>query len=200
MVNRARNGDEPAKRPATRRPASARTPSGPGPTPQPQFDGLEIEHDPRFQQITWRVQRVSWFGMLLVLVAALLGLFGSGPLSRTFAVDPGAPLWLEYERFGRQQRANVLRLHLGPDSTRGTQARVWLDRAYIESVEVSEISPPPLRSEAGVGRVHYTFAVTEPGRPTAITIEVKPQTIGNLQGQAGLDQGPPIRFRQWIYP
>lgn len=159
-----------------------------------------MEHDLRVQQITWRVQRISWFGMVLVLVAALLGLFGSGPLSRSFAVDPGSPLRLEYERFGRQQRATMLRLHLGSDLTQGSRALVWLDRSYVESVEVREISPPPLDSMAGIGRIHYTFAITEPGRPTAITFEVRPQTIGSLSGQAGLDNESLIRFQQWIYP
>ena len=44
---------------------------------------LEVGQDLDFQRREWAVQRVGWGAMALVILAALLGLFGSsGPLSR----------------------------------------------------------------------------------------------------------------------
>lgn len=42
---------------------------------------LEIEEDLDHQRRCWKLERASWAVMALVLLAAMAGLFGSGPLS-----------------------------------------------------------------------------------------------------------------------
>ncbi len=46
-------------------------------------DALEIYDDPESHRRGWMAQRVAWSAALLVLLAAGLGLFGGGVLSRT---------------------------------------------------------------------------------------------------------------------
>jgi hypothetical protein len=67
-----------------------------------QYSGdLVIEQDLRFQRRTWVAQRVGWGVIACVLVAALLGLLGSGPFaSRTLDSTQGG-FRLEYELFLR---------------------------------------------------------------------------------------------------
>jgi hypothetical protein len=43
---------------------------------------LEIQEDLPFQRREWLVERVAWGVMALLIVAALLGLFGTGPDDR----------------------------------------------------------------------------------------------------------------------
>ena len=62
---------------------------------------LEIAQDMTFQRRSWAVQRVGWGVVAVTIGAALLGLLGSGPLSRSTAVAPGA-FAVEYERFVRE--------------------------------------------------------------------------------------------------
>ncbi|MBX6316750.1 MAG: hypothetical protein IRY99_28130 [Isosphaeraceae bacterium] len=140
---------------------------------------------------------MGWYAMLALLLAALLGLFGSGPLSHGTAGEPGSPIRLEYERFGRQERETTLRIHLQPGADR---VRVWIDRTYLEAIEIKAISPPPERAEAGPHRVGYLFAIADATRPAVITFWVKPQRFGVLSGEVGLDDGTMLRFHQWIYP
>lgn len=52
---------------------------------------LEIEEDLDFQRRMWRLQQIGWALLVLVVVAALLGLFGKGPLSRAVASRVGVP-------------------------------------------------------------------------------------------------------------
>lgn len=76
---------------------------------------LELDQDIDFQRRSWAVQRVGWGVMALVALAALLGLFGPGPINNAITGSKEAPLWLEYKRFGRfQTSAMLLRVHLGP--------------------------------------------------------------------------------------
>jgi hypothetical protein len=69
---------------------------------------LEIPEDLPFQRREWVAERVAWAVMALLIAGALLGFFGTGPLSRTTAGDEAGPLWLEYERFARLLAAGAL--------------------------------------------------------------------------------------------
>ena len=72
-----------------------------------QVGDLEIEQDLGFEERAWRVQRVSWFIMFLVIALALIGLFGTGPLSSARTGSSGDEFSANYERFAR---------HLGNES------------------------------------------------------------------------------------
>jgi hypothetical protein len=62
---------------------------------------LEIEEYIGFQRRDWAVRHIAWAILALVVLAALLGLFGNGILSKANLGDDEMPLQLEYERFGR---------------------------------------------------------------------------------------------------
>jgi hypothetical protein len=46
----------------------------------PQFDGLQLPQDLRFLRVEWKLQRLAWGALALILVAALAGLLGKGSL------------------------------------------------------------------------------------------------------------------------
>ena len=48
---------------------------------------LQIHQDLCQERREWKIQRVGWLLMALMLVAALAGLLGPGPLSSTIAED-----------------------------------------------------------------------------------------------------------------
>ena len=53
---------------------------------------LEISPDLNFQRRSWAMQRFAWVVLALFILAALLGLFGPGPLSQTRAEQQDSPL------------------------------------------------------------------------------------------------------------
>jgi len=75
---------------------------------------LDINQDLAFQRRSWSLQRIGWGLIALVLIAALLGLFGHGPLSEATTDDPSLPIRLAYERFGRFGSPLVLRIRVEP--------------------------------------------------------------------------------------
>jgi hypothetical protein len=83
--------------------------------------------------------------LALLILAAIVGLFGPGLLSRAVAGRQAGPLWAEYQRFWRVQSPMSLRLHFGPEAARNGQARVWLSRSYLDAMRVQHVTPPPLR-------------------------------------------------------
>jgi hypothetical protein len=161
---------------------------------------LEISQDLNSQRRSWAVQRFGWVMLALLILAACLGLFGPGPLSRAMAGQQDDPLWAEYHRFWRLKSPMSLRLHLGPQAARSGQARVWLSRSYLEAMSVQHVTPPPQHVEAGSDRLTYVFTLSSPERPTTVTFNIEPETPGSISGQVGLENGQTVSFRHFIYP
>src|SRR6185503_10274526 len=77
-------------------------------SPPVRIGDLELNQDLDLQRKTWTVQRIGWGGMALIVVAALAGVFGSGPLTRTEVTDNPQTFRLLYDRFGRYEGELVL--------------------------------------------------------------------------------------------
>ena len=87
--------------------------------------GIDLADDISLQEKTWRVQRVGWAVMALLVAAGLAGVFARGPLSRAEAQGQG--LRLEYERFERYQAPSEIRVRLAPDAVVDGSVALMLD-------------------------------------------------------------------------
>jgi hypothetical protein len=165
-----------------------------------QAHDLDIDQDLAFAQRSWRIQRAAWLGMGVVLLLALAGVFGSGPLSRSDASLPGF-LRLQYQRFARHQAPQVLIARLEPAATRAGEVRLWVDRQYLDDSKVDTITPPPSRVEAAADRLVYVFSTRRPGEPVTIVFTLQSERIGLSSGRVGLDDAEGfVPFRQFVYP
>jgi hypothetical protein len=160
---------------------------------------LEINEDLGFQRRMWAFQRVGWAVLVLVVMAALFGLLGPGLLSISATVgSEGVALSVEeYEQVLRYRKPTTLRLGMGAGAG---EARVWLDRKYLEGFQVQKVTPEPDSVEAGPDRLTYVFDVAELSEPTSVTFDLQPQKTGLLKGRVGLDDGEQLSFSQFVYP
>ena len=165
----------------------------------PRVGDLEIDQDLDFERRSWTAQRIAWVLTALVLLAALAGLCGPGPLSETTAGE-GGPISLEYSRFERRHAPNSMLIHLGSGSTRDGKAQVWMDREFMENIEVHRISPEPERVELQPDRLVYEFPVPDASRPTAVSLFYEAERLGVRSGRIGLVGGQPVSFTQLVFP
>jgi hypothetical protein len=159
-----------------------------------QHRGLEIPEDMDFQRREWTAQRFGWGVMALLLVTALAGFFGVGPVSHSSAERDG--LRLEYERFGRLRHPTTLRFHFSVGER--DSATVFVSRKYFSSVQIENVTPHPEKIESDLDWLIYSFPIRQ--RSGGATFYLKPERFGTLSGEARLAQGEPISFRQFIYP
>jgi hypothetical protein len=171
---------------------------------------VQIEEDPRFQRREWRVQRVAWLVFALIIVAALAGVFGRGPLSS--ASVSGAGLRLDYERLARWRTPQTLTIQLTGDDAAAGPHVIWISRDYLEGVEIERITPEPASERLSPGRVEFHFnqiivgastatAAARPAEaPPTITFSLLATARGRRSGSLGLNDGPPIEFWQFIMP
>ncbi len=165
------------------------------------YGDLQIEQDPTFQQREWRVQRIGWWLLAGFVVAAALGLFGGGPLSRAQAGERGAPLWIEYERFTKVGAPTRLLVHAQAaphDGSWGLDLRVA--RPYFDAMEITRMVPQPASVEVGAELVRLWFAAPSArAEPLTVILDVQPRTIGWHRAVWAGAQGARVSFVQLAY-
>ena len=162
--------------------------------------GLEIATDLKQQRRLWIMERIGWTIMATVVVAALAGVFGSGPLSHATAGQPGSALRVDYDRFARHEAPGEMRAHIDAKQAQGNKLRIWISRGYLDEVEIERTVPQADSSQLDNNRVIYIFSVTETSNPAEVSFHVRPKGYGKTAGSIGVVGGPEVQFSQFIYP
>lgn len=159
---------------------------------------LDIDQDLNYQRRAWLVERVGRALMALLILAALFGLLGNGPVSFTRVADPVTGLGLEYDRFLHNSAGSNVRVHVPPPAS--GEFRLWMSQAYLDAVRFRQIVPEPFRVEAGRAGATFVFRAAEPGQAAVVVFRIEPERPGSVPGEVRLGDGPPVRFEQFVYP
>jgi len=159
-----------------------------------------IEHQKRLRTF----QHVAWGVLALLTVLAFLGAFGGGPLSKATATRDGEPIQVAYERVGHRQsqfHPVKLALTLGDGAFQDGQARVYINRSYLDALQLQSMNPLPDSQEPAPGGTVYVFSGNGPAE---VTVTLQASKMGVQKAEIGLMNGEelrsPITFSQFIYP
>lgn len=145
------------------------------------------------------MQRVIWVLLSILLLAALAGLIGPGPLSLTSAGSSG--LQVRYLRFGRWQAPQSLVISASEPG--GGPLQLSINRSYLDSMSVQQVSPQPANVKLSGRTFIYSFA-TGTGASNSITFDLQPTSMGLVHGTIAMPaaggNGSDVTFRQLIYP
>lgn len=146
------------------------------------------------------MQRLGWALLGLIVVAAVAGLLGPGPLSSTTRSAPSWQVEIEYARFAHNRADMTLEFHLKSDPERPEPAQVWISAEYLAGVTVQQIVPEPQDWTAGGDGVVLTFPVRDRGASVHVQMEIRPSQMGLLHGAIGVPGRQPVKFWQLVYP
>jgi hypothetical protein len=178
--------------------AAARKPSvEPRARPEP----LQLDQDPRFQRRQWIFERTGWALLAAGIAASACGLFGSGPLSDTSALEPSSGVRIDYPRFLRRHSPERLSVHVPLEAeTQGAQqVRLWIDSRLLGAFELQQITPEPERVETGEDGSTFVFAAARAGE-ARIVLDVEYEAWGRLRGRIGRSPVAAVELRQLVYP
>lgn len=161
---------------------------------------LQIEEDLTFQRHQMRFERIGWTTMGAILVAALCGLLGNGVLSDATAGDEGDPFRVRYERLDRTSNPTSLTIELSAAAASAGQARVAVDRAWVDEVTIESVAPEPESVEVGADRLVYIFAVQPDAEAVDVTFVFEYENWGWKAGEIGLDGGPTHDVGMFVFP
>lgn len=136
----------------------------------------------------------------LVILDALSGLFGQGPLSETTLDDPSIPLSIHYERFGRDQSVLTLHVHVHGGGTPQGTVSIWFSRDYLSKIHIQQIMPAPESAEMSPSGMTYLFRMPRPEQSADLSVDLQAESVGLIHGRIGLSESQAFYFWQWIYP
>jgi hypothetical protein len=160
---------------------------------------LQVDQDLEHERREWRIERIAWVVFALILLAALAGAFGDGPLARGQAGVVDTALWVDFERLERARDQSHLEIYMRLEAEDGL-ARLSLNRAYVEAINIRSIRPQPQSEVLAGDRVIYIFEVEATDQPLQVTIDYEAATIGSVDAHLALEGGPSLTFSQFIYP
>ena len=128
----------------------------------------------------------------LILVAALLGLFGTGPLSDARTAD--GPLQAEYERFTRFGTTTELSIEPGGGEGR---TNIAISRAYLHDMVIDDIQPQPEGQTVLPDRIVYTFELQP---PTEVKFFSTFREAGAQKATVWGPDGRRLSYTQFVYP
>jgi hypothetical protein len=168
-------------------------------TRQPE-PALKTEADLGVQRRTWRIQRIGWVIFAVLVIAALAGLFGSGPLSNAEAGSEASGLRIEYERFARLHAPTDLIIRVDRRLAGNDEVAIGLSGDIIEGLELPSTMPPPDGAAVAPDAVVLRFRADRQPGELKIVLHAKPRQMGALDARVAVRGGPSHAIRQWIYP
>lgn len=145
---------------------------------------LEIGQDLTFQRREWRVQRVGWSVILLIVIAGLIGLLGLGPLG--WADATVGPLSVTYQRFVRRSAPAEFEVRVAPEAIVDDAFALRLGGSFIDHVDMEQPFPAPDAMDAAADHVVYRFTTAD-ASPARVRFMFQPRDAGPARIEIGVN-------------
>lgn len=155
---------------------------------------LQLVRDDGFERRNLIATRVAFAVLTVMVVAAVLGVFGgTGPLAETTVRSGQAAVG--FDRFVRLGAPTELHVTLAGDQA--DMSNVAVKSAYLSGFTVEGITPQPDSQTARPDRLVYTF---DADAPATVTLALTPREAGIQRGVVDTGSGDPVEFTQIVYP
>jgi hypothetical protein len=159
---------------------------------------VRLDRDLAFHYSSWRAERIAWWGILLILGAALFGLFGEGFLSHKQLRTADGSIVLDYNQFAQVSADTILNLSLQFQELQGPR-RLWINRSYLDHFDIKQVTPNPSAMELSGDGWLYTFGTSQSGKFFPIRVILNPRHAGRLSGWVN-SEGRALCVQQFVYP
>ena len=150
---------------------------------QPTTSTLDLEsfqHECRRRR-EWIAEKIGWAVIALLLLAALAGLAGHGPLNSAHQSSGDGRLAVDYQPIERYQSPTELRIRFQSQSRETRLIRVGFSREFAEATAPDKVIPEPASVELQPHRVIYTFQILSPAGEETIIYRYKHIARGRLR-------------------
>lgn len=156
------------------------------------------EEDLKFQKKEWVFQRVVWMIMLVIVVLAVIGVFGNGPIAKAEAGNPQDLLHIKYDRIVREraQTGSLVTINLNRSAilrqTGDTLIHLWISQDWVHSMGLTSTTPYPARTSLNDSAIVFSFVAPYDSKSIKILFNWKPVEVGLQHGYIGLLLHPNI--------
>lgn len=144
---------------------------------------LDIDEDIQHEKLKWKIERISWIILLVILLLALAGGLGAGPVSSR--IIETRSFSLKYLFINRYSAPAELKIHTKfiprEDFT------IWIKDSFIKEAAELSVNPNPKSYYVQNGNAIFVFEENDNNNdPVAITFQFNHQRIGITNLRAGI--------------
>jgi len=161
-------------------------------------NSLQIGEDLEFQRVSWIAHRVGWFVMLLLVIGALAGLFGRGPLSNAHVANQS--LAVTYDRFLRLQAPSEVVVSIFNMESLSKPLELFVSREYLKRFQMEKVIPEPSSVEFAGEYLIYKFNFGKDVKSNEVTFQLKPSRFGLVSGKFRGRAEDSLTIEQFVYP
>lgn len=156
-----------------------------------------VEEDMRMQQRVWRFERVGWYVLVVIVLLALAGLFGNGPLSDAQVVSDDGRVQVEYQRLSRSGTTDNLRIMVRGKP--GEPVVVVLGGSLLREASIETMQPEPQVSRSHGQSLQLQLGTSEDGVAT-LYLTLRSEYVGRLEGVVRAGPRSAVHFATFLYP
>jgi len=157
-----------------------------------------IKESYRLLTFEYAFRQVGFIVLLGIIVAALAGLFSSGAVSDVEKTNEAKSLNLSYERFGRRQTESRMTLTF-PVTSEGKYI-LSLTSESSDVYEPGSVWPQPDRMYSRGNTLFLVYDNLKQSDKFTVLLFITPTKAGKWTNSIRVNNGPDIRFWQFIYP
>lgn len=156
-----------------------------------------VREDMAMQRRVWRFERVGWYVLLAVVLLALAGLFGNGPLSDAEVISPDGRVKVEYQRLSRSGTTDSLVITV--QGSPGDPVAVQLEGSVLRKASIETIQPQPQVSLSHGSALLLQLGTSEDGLAT-LYLTLRSDHVGSLKGTVRAGPRSAVGFSTFLYP
>ena len=153
----------------------------------------------RRQTWEWAVERISWFLVAAVLILALLGFLGPGPLGVRNVASVDGDLSVRCYAVVHYEAPTELLVYFR-SSPQSKMARLTLSRSFTDETVLEGITPEPESVEMHDNEIVYNIRIHDAGERRTIVYRYRHTAFGRIAYSVGLLGGPIVRINQFVCP
>ena len=158
-------------------------------------DELEVGFDVDFEY-RWSVaERFGRAFLLVVMLAGIAGVLGSGPLDHASIGTVASGGHVDDQPVARYGTATQITVHLPPGAT-----SFRIGSAFIEPLGLATILPQPLRAVPEGGGIRLFFPGAPTGQASLVRFKGKPSVAGVVPVSVEIGAGIVRRWREIVLP
>jgi hypothetical protein len=160
---------------------------------------LDLEHDRRFRHFDWAIQYVGWIIILGIIVCAITGVLGGGPLGHVTRGSADT-FRIHYDRIMRQNAPAILKVHIGAALLSDSTVLVSVSQPLATTLNPQSFDPTPASVMVSGTTVTYRFHVSAHTDSASITIHCDPGALGTQHGAISVANMPALPVRIFVLP
>ncbi len=164
-----------------------------------ELEGLETADDLSHQELSWKLQSVGQALCLLLVLGAIAGLLGGGPLSAGSVQSADGLARVEYPRIVRAHTPFSLKIAFSSEAAVNGQLRLTIPNTALEWFHVSEISPEPTETRLAGSHLQLTF-LADAAPANTIRIYGEAEKAGKRSIHLIAGDGGEVTLTQFIFP